>query len=105
MQNECWVADRALLRRLIQTHPEWTQKELAAWIGRSLGWVKKWVKRFREAPASDASVLFGKPRGRKTPYPQTDPEVQERVVAIRDAPPENLKRVPGQKRDPLLSGT
>ncbi|HET8853928.1 MAG TPA: integrase, partial [Ktedonobacteraceae bacterium] len=65
MQNECWVADRALLRRLIQAHPEWTQKELAAWIGRSLGWVKKWVKRLREAPPGDTSVLFGKPRGRK----------------------------------------
>ncbi len=109
MQNERWVADRALLRRLIQDHPEWTQKELAAWMGRSLGWVKKWIKRFREAPAGDARVLFGKPRGRTTPYPQTDAEVQERVVAIRDAPPENLRRVPGPKailyylaRDPAL---
>ncbi len=39
MQNERWMADRALLRRLIQAHPDWTQKEkeLAAWIGRSLG--------------------------------------------------------------------
>jgi hypothetical protein len=97
MQNERWVADRALLRRLIQDHPEWTQKELAAWMGRSLGWVKKWIKRFREATAGDARVLFGKPRGRTTPYPQTDAEVQERVVAIRDAPPENLRRVPGPK--------
>jgi transposase InsO family protein len=111
MQNERWVADRALLRRLIQTHPEWTQKELAAWIGRSLGWVKKWVKRLREAPLEDTSVLFGKPRGRKTPYPQTDPEVEERIVAIRDSPPENLKRIPGPKaiqyylaRDPALQG-
>src|SRR5712691_2762253 len=109
MQNERWVADRALLRRLIQDHPEWTQKELAAWMGRSLGWVKKWIKRFCEAPAGDARVLFGKPRGRTTPYPQTDAEVQERVVAIRDAPPENLRRVPGPKailyylaRDPAL---
>ena len=25
MQNERWVADRALLRRLIQAHPEWTR--------------------------------------------------------------------------------
>ncbi len=111
MKNERWVADRALLRRLIQAHPEWTQKELAAWIGRSLGWVKKWVKRLREAPPGDTSVLFGKPRGRKTPYPQADQEVQERIVAIRDNPPENLKRTPGPKaiqyylaRDPALQG-
>jgi len=109
MQNERWVADRALLRRLIHDHPEWTQKELAAWTDRSLGRVKKWIKRFREVPAGDARVLFGKLRGRTTPYPQTDAEVQERVVAIRDAPPENLRRVPGPKailyylaRDPAL---
>jgi hypothetical protein len=51
----------------------------------------------------------GKPRSRTTPYPQTDQEVQEHILAIRDAPPENLKRVPGPKailyylgRDPAL---
>ena len=78
------------------------EMQFAAWIGRSVGWVKKWGKRLREAPRGDGSILLGKPRGRKTPYPQTDQEVQERVVAIRDAPPENLRRVPGQKRDSVL---
>lgn len=104
-----WIADRAMLYRLMKLHPEWTQKELAIWIGRSVGWVKKWVKRFREASPGDGSVLLGKPRGRRTPYPQTNHEVQERIIAIREAPPENLKRVPGPKailyylaRDPAL---
>jgi hypothetical protein len=48
---------------------------------------------------------------RTTPYPQTDPEVEARILAIRDAPPEHLKRVPGPKailyylpRDPALQG-
>jgi transposase InsO family protein len=107
--QERWMADRAMLYRPMQIHPEWTQKEIAAWIGRSVGWVKKWIKRFREAPPGDGSVLLGKPRGRVTPYPQTDQEVQERIIALRDAPPENLKRVPGPKailyylaRDPAL---
>ena len=107
--QERWIADRAMLYRLMRLHPEWTQKELAAWIDRSVGWVKKWVKRFPEAPPGDGSVLLGKPRGRVTPYPQTDHEVQEHVIAIRDAPAENLKRVPGPKailyylaRDPAL---
>ncbi len=88
MQQEQWVADRATLQRLLQRHPEWTQQELADWIGRSVGWVKKWVKRLREAPPGDTLVLFGKSLGRKTPYPQIDPEVEERILAIRDAPPE-----------------
>jgi hypothetical protein len=109
MQQEQWIADRALLQRLMQHHPEWTPQELANWIGRSVGWVKKWRKRLREAPPGDARVLFGKPLGRKTPYPQTDAEVEERILAIRDTPPENLKRTPGPRailyylpRDPLL---
>ena len=45
MQNEQWIADRALLRRLWQAHPEWTQPQLAAAVGRWLGFVKKWLPR------------------------------------------------------------
>jgi hypothetical protein len=111
MCNEQWRADRALLRRLLDEHPEWTQPQLAAAVGRSLGFVKKWIPRFRQAPAGDQSVLFGLPCRRKTPYPQTDPLVEERILAIRDEPPENLKRIPGPKaiqydlaRDPALQG-
>jgi transposase InsO family protein len=107
--QERWIADRAMLQKLMQLHPEWTQQELADWIGRSLGWVKKWVKRLREASPGDTHVLFGKPRGRTTPYPQTDQEVEERILAIRDIPPENLQRTPGPRailyylpRDPQL---
>ncbi len=109
MQQEHWIADRAMLQRLLQLHPEWTQQELADWIGRSKGWVKKWVKRLREAPPGDTRVLLCNPLGRTTPYPQTDPQVEERVLAIRDAPPENLQRTPGPRailyylpRDPEL---
>src|SRR5258708_22438921 len=84
MQQEHWIADRAMLQRLLQLHPEWTQQELADWIGCSKGWVKKWVKRLREAPPGDSRVLLGKPLGRTTPYPQTNPPVEERILAIRD---------------------
>jgi hypothetical protein len=111
MQNEQWIADRALLRRLLHAHPQWTQPQLAAAVGRSLGFVKKWLPRFRQAPEGDPSVLFGLPCRRKTPYPHTDPLVEERILAIRDEPPENLKRIPGPKaiqyylaRDPALHG-
>jgi transposase InsO family protein len=97
MQTEHWVADRAQLQHLLHAHPEWTHKELAAWVGRSLGWVKKWVKRLREAPEDDISVLFGLPRGRRKPYPPLDPLVEERILAIRENPPEHLQRVPGPK--------
>src|SRR5260370_13681851 len=65
--------------------------------------------RLRNAPAGDTSVLLGKPFGRKTPFPHTDAEVEQQILAIRDAPPEHLQRVPGPRailyylpRDPLL---
>src|SRR5260370_29231225 len=109
MQHEHWLADRAILQRLLQDHPEWSKQELAQHTGRSIGWIKKWKKRFREAPVGDTKVLLGKPFGRKTPYPQTDPEVEQRILALRDAPPENLQRTPGPRailyylpRDPQL---
>ncbi len=109
MHNEEWIADRALLRRFLHEHPEWTQPQLAQAVGRSLGFVKKWAKRFRQAPPEDTKVLFGLPFGRKTPYPQIDPLIEERILSIRDEPPEHLKRVPGPKailyylpRDPTL---
>ena len=98
-----------MLQQLLQEHPEWSRQELAQRLGRSLGWVKKWKKRLREAPAGDTSVLLGKPFGRQTPYPQIDAEVEQRILAIRDEPPEHLQRVPGPRailyylpRDPQL---
>jgi len=97
MQTEHWIADRAQLQHLLHEHPQWTHKELAAWVGRSLGWVKKWVKRLRDAPANDINVLFGLPRGRRKSYPQLDPLVEQRILDIRESPPEHLHRVPGPK--------
>ena len=84
MQQEHWLADRALLQRFLQERPEWSRQELAQRLGRSLGWVKKWKKRLREAPAGDTSVLLGKPFGRKTPYPQTNSEARSHQRAAKN---------------------
>src|SRR5512135_3767453 len=57
-----WIADRAALRSLAKPHPEWTQRELADAVGRSLSWIKKWLKRLREAPPDDLHVLLSHSR-------------------------------------------
>ena len=57
-----YYADRATLRHLLRTHPEWTQQEVAASIGRSVAWVKKWVKRLRAAPPEETRVLWSRSR-------------------------------------------
>jgi len=93
--EEQWYVDRCTLRRLRKEHPEWSQKKLAQEVGRSRSWVKKWLRRIRDADPDDEDVLRGKSRARKNPPPRIEPEVIERILSIRDEPPENLQRTPG----------
>ncbi len=95
-----YYAARANLYHLWQQHPNWKHAELAAALGYSKEWVKKWLKRLREELAAGLPVeqiLQGHSRARKHPPVQTHPLVVEQVLAIRDQPPEGLRRVPGQE--------
>jgi Integrase core domain len=103
-----WYADRTLLRTLLHLHPTWTQQDLADATKRSHSWVKKWVKRLRAAP-NDDQLLHSQSRARIHPPPACDPAVIDRILAIRDHPPNQLQRTPGPiairyylERDPLL---
>ncbi len=95
-----YYAARANLCYLHQQHPDWTQAQFAAALGYSKGWVKKWLSRLREEQAAGLPVeqtLQGHSRARKTPPPKTHPVVVEQILAIRDQPPEGLRRIPGQQ--------
>ena len=95
-----YYADRANLSRFHQLHPDWTQPQLAQALGRSVGWVKKWLSRFRQAQGEGQplwQVLGGHSRARKHPSRATDPPVEQRILAIRDEPPEGLRRTPGSE--------
>src|SRR5947209_19696241 len=84
----------------------------AAAVDSSKEWVKKWLKRFREERAAGVpleQILQGHSRARKHAPLRTHQLVVEQVLAIRDQPPEGLRRVPGQEairyyleRDPAL---
>jgi hypothetical protein len=95
--EEQYVLDRARLRVLRRQYPAWTQRELAEATGRSLGWVKKWVKRLAAAAPDDDQVLWGHSRARKTAPCRVGASVIERILAIRDDPPDNLRRTPGPR--------
>jgi hypothetical protein len=95
--EEQWYADRGRLRDLLRRHPEWSKRDLARELRRSLGWVKKWCTRLREAPADDDTVLCGRSRARTHPPPGISQEVIDRILDIRDHPPAHLQRVPGPK--------
>jgi len=107
-----YYAARANLYQLWQQHPDWQHATLAAALGCSKGWVKKWLRRFREERAAGvplADILPGHSRARKQAPIKTHALVVEQVLALRDQPPEGLRRVPGQEairysleRDPSL---
>lgn len=95
--NAQWVVDRRRLRSLLDIRPDWTLQDFADAIGRSRSWVKKWRTRFTEAAPEDEAVLVGHSSARHTPPPRLSQLVIERILAIRDSPPDNLNRIPGPK--------
>lgn len=108
--DAAWLADRTRLCRLLQTHPDWTTRDLADALARSLSWVKKWRTRIR-AGATREPDLRSHSRARHRPPPPLDPVVITRILAIRDTPPAELQRIPGPKailyylaRDTTLQG-
>lgn len=90
-------SQRAALRCLARQHPDWSQAELAATLGRSRSWAVKWLARLKDTALDDLAVLHARSRARHTPPPSTPKAVVERILAIRDEPPEHLHRVPGPK--------
>ena len=106
-----YYAVRANLRRLIHLHPQWTQPQYAQAVGMSVGWVKKWKQRLREAEPEDEQVLHSRSRARTHPPERISQAVVERIIQMRDEPPEGLRRTPGPKailyylpRDEQLEG-
>lgn len=95
--EEQLVAARAHLRRLLLAHPDWPYQEYADQIGRPREWVKRWAKRFRSVPVDDEAVLWNRSSARHHCPPSLDQAVIERVLEIRDHPPEHLQRTPGPK--------
>ena len=96
MEGE-WEQDRIQLYQLRRSHPEWTKTKLAQTLGRSLSWVKKWLKHFNTQPQANASMFKSAPR-----IPKVQPRAIIRVVwdtilEYRDHLSERYGRVPGPK--------
>lgn len=92
-----WFARRAALHCLAQQHPDWTHADLAAAVGASESWVKKWLARLKHAATPDPTLYHARSHARYTPPPSTPSPVVERILALRDAPPAHLRRVPGPR--------
>jgi transposase InsO family protein len=110
--EEQWQVDRARLWRLQQEHPDWTHAQYSQAVGRCVSWVKKWRTRFKTVDPGDEARFKSHSRRPKNTGSPIKPAVIDRILAIRDQPPEGLKRIPGpvaikyylhkqEKEDPL----
>jgi hypothetical protein len=96
--EEEWMRDRALLRDLLEKTPHASPQELAQEIGRGV----ELGQEVAQAPGEirdlhDLSVLCSYSRAHHAPYFRWDVLVTQKIVEMRFAAPENLKRVPGPR--------
>jgi transposase InsO family protein len=91
------VAKRAMLRWLVQQHPEWTHQDLADALKMSRSWVSKWLRRLRQADPADVLALHSRSRARHTPPLSiaSQPAVVRRILQMRMEPPKNMQRILG----------
>ncbi|WP_350341679.1 hypothetical protein [Candidatus Flexifilum breve] len=88
------------LFQLRRQYPDWTLAHLAHSLGRSLSWVKKWLKRFREAEPPSLAMFRSRPRV-PTRHPfQVVPLVRDAILSLRDELKARYGRVVGAK--PIL---
>ena len=92
-----YYAARANLRRMLWQHPDWTHQQYAEAVGMSRAFVKKWKKRLLAAEVGDEQVLHSRSRARKQPPERLSAAVAQRIVQLRQTPPEGLRRTPGPK--------
>jgi len=93
--EEEWIVDRSKLREVWLEHPDWSRQKMAKAVGRSKAWVKKWLRRIRTAALEDREVLHGHSRLPKKLPPPIPVAVVDKVLEIRDHPPQQLGRIPG----------
>jgi len=94
--EELWLIDRQRLRDLLRADPHRPYAALAAEVGRSRGWVKKWGPRLK-GNLNDDSLLHRRRSPRQYVRPSRSPQVIEKILDIRHHPPQNLRRTPGPK--------
>jgi hypothetical protein len=96
MESE-WQLDRIRLYQLRRAHPNWTLPQLAHAVGRCLSWVKKWLKRFREAGQPTLAMFRSLSRAPHHRPRQVVAAVRDAILSLRDGLQEVYGRVVGAK--------
>lgn len=108
--DNVWELDRMRLYHLRRAHPDWTLKKLAQTLGRCLTWVKKWLRRFREAGQASLAMFRSQSRAPNHRPKQIVAAVRDAILNLRDTLKAVYGRVVGPKTilyhlhlDPLLA--
>lgn len=108
MESE-WELDRVRLYQMRRQHSEWTLQQLADAVGHCLSWVKKWLKRFREAEQTSLEMFKSRSRAPRQRPREVVRVVRDAILSLRDGLKERYGRVVGPKtilyhlhRDPVL---
>jgi transposase InsO family protein len=111
MNETDWIFERWKLWEQMQKHPDWGVSKLTKVCGHSSSWVSKWYRRLKEEQEAKLHLFMSRSCAPKKPKRYLTEEVRQRILEIRDHPPENLRRTPGPRtivyylrRDTSLSG-
>lgn len=96
MESE-WELDRIQLFQLQRAHPDWTLLRLAQELKRSLSWVKKWLKRFRDAGSPSLEMFKSRSRAPHHRPRQVVAVVRDAILSLRDQLKDIYGRVVGPK--------
>ncbi|GAB5426389.1 MAG: hypothetical protein Crog4KO_35360 [Crocinitomicaceae bacterium] len=92
-----WTYDRIQLFKLRRRHPNWSYQKLADYLGYSLSWVKKWLKRFQDTKIHNLSLFSGESRAPKNPAHKVTPAIRDVILSLRHKLSEEYGRVTGAK--------
>ncbi|MCP4486036.1 MAG: sigma-70 family RNA polymerase sigma factor [Gammaproteobacteria bacterium] len=93
MEN-VWFQARITLNYLKEEHPDWTYQQFAEITGMSYGWVRKWYNRLEEK-GNDPERFKSESRAPQNTQVKVEQKVVEKILEIRDCPPDGLNRTPG----------
>lgn len=90
-----WTHARIELYKLHKKNPTWTYEKLAEMLGYSVSWVKKWLKRARQATVKTLEVFTSQSRAPKNPARKITDRVRDVILTLRQKLPEKYRRVVG----------
>jgi transposase InsO family protein len=96
MERE-WELDRMQLYQVRRAHPDWTLAQIARVVAHSLSWVKKWLRRFREAGQPSLEMFKSQSRAPHHRPFQVTPAVRDAILSLRDELKNRYGRVVGAK--------